>query len=170
MKQLWIIQDRRTRKGAEPANGKSLIFLASDLTIARQLCKTWTKLRASRPLRIKALAVVERLLRADTSRRQSRVEIGAAHGFLFWHAFSEKYREAPDERVTRPGAVDTLHREWRNLLASSRVASRDPCDPSVMITRRMPPARSFAAHFFASSTFFTGNPVMVSASLSFGTK
>ena len=52
----------------------------------------------------------------------------------------------------------------------SRLARRDPFAPKVMITRRMPPATSFSAHFFASSTFFTGHPVIVSASLSLGTK
>jgi hypothetical protein len=52
----------------------------------------------------------------------------------------------------------------------SPLASNDPFAPSVMITRRIPPAISCSAHLFASSTFFTADPVMVSASLSFGTK
>src|ERR1700691_21527 len=69
------------------------------------------------PFRIKARAIIEGFLSSNACGRKTSVEIGAPHCLSFWHSFPEEYGEAPDECVAGTGAVDTLYRKGRHVLA-----------------------------------------------------
>src|SRR5450631_2177365 len=71
-----------------------------------------------RPFRIKAGAVIKRFLCTHASRRQSRVQIRAAHGFLLGDSFAKEYGEAADEGIARASAVNGVDHERRHVFAA----------------------------------------------------
>src|SRR5260370_23498580 len=73
---------------------------------------------ASRPLGVKAGAIIEGFLRSHARRRQAGIEVRAANGFLFGHAFTKKHGETADESIAGAGAVHTFHRERGNVFTA----------------------------------------------------
>src|SRR2546423_9175492 len=83
-------------------------------------------LRSLYPLCVEARAIIEGFLSADSCRRQSRIQIGAANGLFFGHAFPEKDGEAADEGIAGTGAVNAIDLESREVLATLAAAQERP--------------------------------------------
>src|SRR5579864_2504149 len=73
---------------------------------------------ASSPFLVVGGAFAERLLRANARGRKSSVKIRASNRFSLRQAFGEEHGKAADKSIARSRAVNALHGERRDMLAT----------------------------------------------------
>src|SRR5215470_9124481 len=94
---------------------KSLHWRIECVTSSYHFGKVGLQLSAAGlPLLFKVRPAPERLLRANFSCRERRIEVCAPKRLFFWDTLSQKYRKAADECVSRACCVNGLDAERRN--------------------------------------------------------